>query len=95
MINPPNPWSFGPSDFRRSPCPQCGARTENQAETRCTASPGIDDEYHCAADEGIVDKQGYFKFVSKAAIKRADREFEKWLETEDGEMWKDRPCLSQ
>lgn len=42
--------------FKRSPCPQCGARTEKQAETMCKQTLGYDDEYHCS---GEFDAKGW------------------------------------
>ena len=36
--------------MKRAPCSQCGARTEKQAEGKCSATQGIDGDYHCAGE---------------------------------------------
>jgi hypothetical protein len=58
-----------PLKMKRSPCIQCGARTERQAETMCKQTLGHDDEYHCA---GEFDGQGWSVRPTPESIQRLD-----------------------
>jgi hypothetical protein len=44
---------------KRTPCPDCKAKTEKQAEKMCKPQRGYDDEYECTGMYMAVDKQGY------------------------------------
>ncbi|KPF47097.1 hypothetical protein [Rhizobium sp. AAP43] len=37
--------------YKASKCPQCKARTLDEAEKLCSATQGIDGDYHCAGDD--------------------------------------------
>lgn len=58
-----------PLKFKRTPCPQCGARTEKQAETMCKQTLGYDDEYHCA---GEFDANGWSIQPTAESLKAND-----------------------
>jgi hypothetical protein len=58
-----------PLHMKRAPCPQCGARTEKQAETMCKQTLGWDDEYHCA---GEFDAKGWSVQPTPESIKAID-----------------------
>lgn len=56
-------------DFVRRACSQCGARTEKQAETKCTATQGMDGDYHCA---GEFNEDGWSVAPTAKSLKRLD-----------------------
>lgn len=37
--------------YKASRCPQCKAASLDEAESKCTATQGIDGDYHCAGEE--------------------------------------------
>ena len=64
---PPNP----ARELKRSPCPRCGARTLNQAETRCRPQQDITGDYVCpSGDERDVDSNGYFRVETASFIEK-------------------------
>lgn len=57
--------------YVRRPCRQCGARTSKQAETRCTATQGMDGDYECPGTDCKEDR-GWLLFPSDASIAALD-----------------------
>lgn len=58
--------------YVRRPCPQCGARTSLQAETKCTATQGMDGDYHCAGNDCKEDAHGWMLFPTDASLAALD-----------------------
>lgn len=44
--------------YKASKCHQCGARAHDEAEILCSATQGIDGDYHCAGDESCLNPFG-------------------------------------
>lgn len=63
-------------EYERAPCPQCSAATESSAELTCTATQGMDGDYHCAATDCKVDSDGCFMFPTAASLQRLDNWYE-------------------
>ena len=72
-------------EYKRAPCPQCGARTYRQAETRCRPTRDMTDEYTCPGDDGHEWPDGYLRQPTKESIRRLNDWTEvNWIE-DDGE----------
>ncbi len=52
-------------------CPQCGATTAEEAGPICTATQGMDGDYHCAGSEK-EDDQGRFLYPTPESLARLE-----------------------
>lgn len=60
-------------DYTPAPCPQCGARTFAEAETKCTATQGMDGDYHCAGGDCPEPSEGdLLRFPTDESIARLE-----------------------
>ena len=56
-------------EYEPSPCPQCGAVTFIEAETKCTARQQMDGDYYCAGtDCPETDPQGRMLFPTQVSL---------------------------
>lgn len=55
-------------EFERRPCPDCGAETDVEAETKCRPSRDATDEWVCAAEK--TDAEGFFIFPTAESLAR-------------------------
>jgi hypothetical protein len=56
-------------EYAPAPCPQCGALTVDEAGTKCTATQGMDGDYHCAGGDR-EDEQGRLLFPTAESLAR-------------------------
>ncbi|MDP3869201.1 hypothetical protein [Phenylobacterium sp.] len=68
--------------WARGACPQCGAHTEEEAETLCRPSQTQDGEYVCAQPDEQSDAEGYLLQETPFAVAERDA----WVDREVAKM---------